>query len=202
MPPEKDSRREDAACHIVAVALSRSPRSADGPRNPSGQTWVTYPQVLAQVRTGPLIRAIINPALMDVEIKFRNLDEWHAYYPPGAQAQLQRLLHARHVHVIFVPRPKAATASTGTTGHPLRWALAGTAALALLAGGAILLSPPARLRLTGSRPAPPPCQEHDRGTCRSRRQDGAGDANPVDTVPGPRQGCGRHVPVRPVVTQR
>ena len=126
--------------HIVAVALSAVVASAPTAlAHPSGQTWVTYPQVLAQVRNGPLIRAIINPALMDVEIKFRNLDEWHAYYPPGAQAQLQRLLHARHVHVIFVPRPKASTASTGTTGHPLRWALGGTAALALLAGGAILL---------------------------------------------------------------
>jgi hypothetical protein len=139
MPPEKlpGARwRRRLVAAAAATALACAPTAL---AHPSGQTWVPYPQVLAQVRSGPLIRAIINPALMDVEIKFRNLDEWHAYYPPGAQAQLQHLLHARHVHVIFVPRPKAATASAGTTGHPLRWALAGIAVFALLAGGAVLL---------------------------------------------------------------
>ena len=126
-----------AAAVAVAIACFAPPALA-APAT-AGQTWVAYPELLAQVRSGPLIRAIINPTRMDVEIKFRNLDEWHAYYPPGAQQQLQRLLRARHVHVIFVPRPRAATASTAAGGHPLRWALAAAALLALLTGGAVLL---------------------------------------------------------------
>ena len=131
--------RSRSATAAVAALLALGSFGSVALAAPAGQTWVPYPEVLAQVRTGPLIRAIINPALMDVEIKFRNLDEWHAYYPPGAQAQLQRLLHARHVHVIFVPRRRAAPASTGTSGHPLRWGLAGAALLALLAGGTVML---------------------------------------------------------------
>jgi len=106
-----------------------------------GQTWVPYPRLLAQLRTGPLIRVIINPARMDVEIKFRNLDEWHAYYPAGAEPELQRLVRARRVHVIYVPRAKAAAATQTTSGggHPLRWALAGVAAAVVLAGTAAVL---------------------------------------------------------------
>jgi hypothetical protein len=65
---------------------------------------VSYERLLAQVRSGPLIRAIINPARSDAEIKFRNLDEWHAFYPRGAQPTLQRILRERHVRVLFVPR--------------------------------------------------------------------------------------------------
>jgi hypothetical protein len=79
-------------------------------------TWVSYPRLLRQVRSGPLIRAIINPARADVEIKFRNLQEWHAFYPRGAQATLQRLLHARHVRVLFVPRHPG-RASQSATEH-------------------------------------------------------------------------------------
>jgi hypothetical protein len=135
------SVRSLQAAAVVAVVLAcafSAPPALAAPST-AGQTWVAYPKLLAQVRSGPLIRAIINPTRMDVEIKFRNLDEWHAYYPPGAQRQLQRLLRTRDVHVIFVPRPPAATASTAGGGHPLRWALAGGALLALLTGGAVLL---------------------------------------------------------------
>jgi hypothetical protein len=132
-------RRSSGAALAAALAVASLAPAGLAAGTPSGQKWVAYPALLAQVRTGPLIRAIINPARMDVEIKFRNLDEWHAYYPPGAQPQLQRLLHERHVHVIFVPRPRATTASTSSGGHPLRWALAGVALAALLAGGAAVL---------------------------------------------------------------
>jgi hypothetical protein len=97
---------------------------------------VSYPALLTQVKSGPLIRAIINPARGDVEIKFRNLDEWHAYYPPNAQAALQRLLHARHIRVLYVPRHQARTSRPATVHHHLRYIAAGVAGgLALLAAG-------------------------------------------------------------------
>ncbi len=126
---------------VASLAVAVSAPAARAATVTAGQTWVPYPRLLAQLRTGPLIRVIINPARMDVEIKFRNLDEWHAYYPAGAEAELQRLVRARHVRVIYVPRRKAA-ASTQTTsggGHPLRWALAGVAAAVVLAGAAALV---------------------------------------------------------------
>lgn len=118
------------------MLLAATPGSAAGAAT-TGLVWVPYPKLLEQVRTGPLIRAIINPARLDVEIKFRNLDEWHAYYPAGAQQELQTLLRRRHVHVIFVPRPTAAATHSATGGHPLRWAVAALAAAALLVAAAL-----------------------------------------------------------------
>src|SRR5437868_5456779 len=50
-------------------------------------TWVSYPELLAQVRSGPVIRAIINRTRGDVEIKFRDLSEWEAFYPRRAAAR-------------------------------------------------------------------------------------------------------------------
>jgi hypothetical protein len=49
---------------------------------------VSYSALLREVRSGPLIRAIINPARGDIEIKFRDLSEWEAFYPPGARGTL------------------------------------------------------------------------------------------------------------------
>jgi len=97
-------------------------------------TWVSYQKLLQQVRSGPLIRAIINPARADVEIKFRNLLEWHAVYPPGAQDTLQRLLHARHVRVLFVPRHPARASRPTAVHHHLRYIAAGVLALFTLLG--------------------------------------------------------------------
>jgi hypothetical protein len=102
-------------------------------------TWVGYQTLLEQVRSGPLIRAIINPARRDVEIKFRDLLEWHAVYPAGAQGTLQRLLHARHVRVLFVPRHPARALKPAAAHHPLRLIAAGVVGLlALFAIGALL----------------------------------------------------------------
>jgi hypothetical protein len=102
-------------------------------------TWVSYPTLLTQVRSGPLIRAIINPARGDVEIKFRDLSEWHAFYPANAQPTLQRLLHARHILVLFVPRHSARTSRPTTVHHRLRYIAAGViGALALLTAGTFL----------------------------------------------------------------
>ena len=117
-------------------------------------TWVSYPTLLEQVRSGPLIRAIINPTRGDVEIKFRNLDEWHAFYPAGAQATLQRLLAARHVRVLFVPRHPVRTSKPATVHHHLRYIAAGVlAVLVVLAVGATLYL---RRRQAGAGPAEAP----------------------------------------------
>ncbi len=99
--------------------------------------WVSYPVLLAQVRSGPLIRAIINAWRRDVEIKFRNLNEWHAVYPAGAQPELQRLLRARHIRLLFVPRPRAKAPRRATVHHHLRYIAAG--AIAVLAALALLM---------------------------------------------------------------
>ena len=104
-------------------------------------TPVTYPQLLQQVRTGPVIRAIINRTRGDVEIKFKDLSEWEAFYPPGAQPQLQRLLHARHIRVLFATRPHAARSRPAAVHHHLRYiAAAILAALALILAAAFLYS--------------------------------------------------------------
>ena len=107
----------------------------------SAQTWVSYERLLAQARSGPLIRAIINPARSDAEIKFRNLDEWHAFYPSGAQPTLQRILRERHVRVLFVPRgAPARAAKPAAVHHRLRYVLAAAlVAAAAIAGAALLL---------------------------------------------------------------
>ena len=132
---------------IGAAALS-APASASA----YPETWVSYPAVLAQVRSGPLIRAIINPARSDVEIKFRNLDEWHAYYPPAEQPELQRLLHARRIRVIFVPRHQAHAARPASVHHTLRYLAAGVLAVGALAAGYVLLL--RRRRGSARRPGP------------------------------------------------
>jgi ATP-dependent Zn protease len=104
-------------------------------------TPVTYPQLLQQVRSGPVIRAIINRTRGDIEIKFRDLSEWEAFYPHGAQPQLQRLLHARHIRVLFAARPHAARSRPAAVHHHLRYfAAAILAALALIGAGAFLYS--------------------------------------------------------------
>jgi hypothetical protein len=106
-----------------------------------GATWVHYPQLLEQARSGPIIRAIINPLRGDVEIKFRDLSEWHAFYPASAQPTLQRVLYARHVRVLFVRRHPRKPAKSATIHHRLRYIAAGViGALALLAAGAFLYS--------------------------------------------------------------
>jgi hypothetical protein len=109
------------------------------PARAGAATWVGYPALLQQVRSGPLIRAIINHKRGDIEIKFRDLSEWEAFYPAGAQQELQRILHQRHVHVIFAGRPKA-KAKPGAVHHHLRYIAAGIlGALALLAAAWVLI---------------------------------------------------------------
>jgi hypothetical protein len=94
---------------------------------------VSYAQLLQQVRSGPLIRVIINLRGKDAEIKFTNLDEWRAYYPPGAQVQLEQLVHARHIKLKFAGAPHKRKA-TAAVHHHLRYVAAGVLAALLLAG--------------------------------------------------------------------
>ena len=100
-------------------------------------TWVSYSTLLKAIRSRPLIRAIINPARLDVEIKFRDGLEWHAFYPAGAQGTLQSMFRARHVRVLFVPVHRGSSLKPAA-GHPVRLIAAGLAfLLALIAGGVL-----------------------------------------------------------------
>jgi len=117
---------------LVVAAVGALGTTADPA---AAATWVSYQQLFAQVRSGHLIRAIINPSRGDVEIKFPNLDEWHAFYPPGAEATLSRALHDRHVRVLYVPRPQAPPPATAAH-HARSLAVAGSVCLlAVLLGG-------------------------------------------------------------------
>jgi hypothetical protein len=95
---------------------------------------VSYPELLAQVKSGPLIRAVINRKRSAIEIKFRDLSEWEAFYPAGAQHELQLILHQRHVRVIFASRHKA-KAKPHTVHHHLRYIAAGILGAFVLVGG-------------------------------------------------------------------
>src|SRR5438270_177265 len=86
---------------------------------------VSYPTLLQQIKSGPLIRAVINRKRSAIEIKFRDLSEWEAFYPPGAQPMLQRLLHERHIRVIFASRHHATHAKPRAVHHHLRYIAAG-----------------------------------------------------------------------------
>jgi hypothetical protein len=118
-----------AVLALLGVLVMASPASAT--------TWVSFPALLEQVKSGPLIRAIINPARGDVEIKFRNLSEWHAFYPRAEQSELQRLLDARHIRVLFVPRHPAA--KPAAAHHHLRYIAAAALAACVLGGGTAYL---------------------------------------------------------------
>ena len=121
---------------ITVVGALCLPATAAG-----AETWVSYPVLLKQVRSGPLIRAIINPVRGDVEIKFRDLSEWHAFYPASAQPALQRLLFARHIRVLFVKRHHRRVTKPATVHHHLRYIGAGViGALAVIAAGAFIYS--------------------------------------------------------------
>lgn len=116
---------------LLGAVVMASPASAT--------TWVSYSAVLTQVKSGPLIRAIINPARADMEIKFRDLSEWHAYYPRAEQAELQRLLAARHIRVLFVPRHQVVGARPAAVHHHLRYIAAAALLACVLIGGGYLL---------------------------------------------------------------
>jgi hypothetical protein len=114
---------------------------------------VSYGAIVAQIEQGPVVRAVINPSLRHVEIKFRDLSEWLAVYPPGAQPQLQRLLHRRHIRIVFASghRPQHRRAV-----HHLRYIAAGILVAALATVGAVLALDGRRRRRREPRAQTPP----------------------------------------------
>jgi hypothetical protein len=118
-----------SVCLLLAAAAPVPARAAQE---------VGYPVLLQQIKSGPLIRAVINRKGGDIEIKFRNLSEWKAFYPPGAQPMLQRLLHERHIPVIFASRHHHA-AKPRAVHHHLRYIAAGVLGALALVGGVLLL---------------------------------------------------------------
>jgi hypothetical protein len=128
-----------AAVWPLALAIMLAVMLGPPPAPALAATQVSYPELLREIRSGPLIRAVINPARGDIEIKFRNLSEWEAFYPAGARPSLQRRLHARHIRVIFASRHRARAAPARTVHHHLRYiAAAVLGALLLLGAGALV----------------------------------------------------------------
>jgi hypothetical protein len=142
--------RRYALVLVTLVALAAGPSAA------LAATPVSYEQLLHQIRSGPVIRAIINRPRGDIEIKFRDLSEWESPYPRSAQPMLQRLLHRRHIRVLFVAAPHATAARAAAVHHHLRYVLAAVlGGSALIAAGLYLLRRrrrSARAR-AGARPA-------------------------------------------------
>ncbi len=128
LAPVEPRTRRLLACALCAAALLLA---LTAPAPASAAKQVSYQQLLAQVRSGPLIRVIINLRGKDAEIKFSNLDEWRAFYPPGAQVELERLVHARHIPLKFAGRPHARKAPAAVH-HKLRYIAAGVLAAVLL----------------------------------------------------------------------
>ncbi|HWX52316.1 MAG TPA: hypothetical protein VNY34_03425 [Solirubrobacteraceae bacterium] len=118
------------AALLSALAIPAAPAPA--------ATWVSYPRVLQQIRSTPLIWAVVNRGPAHVEIKFHDLSEWKASYPRSEQARLLQLLHARHVRVIFAT-PRARHAAPVTVHHHLRYIAAGVLAALLVSGAAFYL---------------------------------------------------------------
>jgi hypothetical protein len=140
-----------AGAHGGPSATSAAPTpTSPGTVHTTGQVWVGYPRLLAQVRTGPVIRAIINPQRDDVELRFRNLLEWHAFYPSGAQPGLQRLLQERHIRTLFVARAQHSPVARSPARHRLRYIALGVLAAAIaLAIGLELYRRRRRVRVGG-----------------------------------------------------
>ncbi|HWX96108.1 MAG TPA: hypothetical protein VNZ01_04580 [Solirubrobacteraceae bacterium] len=135
------------AAALVALGIAARPALAATP--------VSYPQLLSQVRSGPVIRAIINRTRGDVEIKFRDLSEWEAFYPRGAQPELQRLLHERHIRVLFASRPQPRRSRPAIVHHHLRYIAAAIIAALAVIGAASYLYPRRRRAARPPAAAPP-----------------------------------------------
>jgi hypothetical protein len=116
---------------LLALGLTPAPALA--------ARWVSYPALLGQITTGPVIRAVINRPPAHVEIKFRDLSEWEATYPRSEQARLQRLLQARHIRVIFATPRHARQVRPAAVHHHLRYIVAGALAALALSGAALYL---------------------------------------------------------------
>jgi hypothetical protein len=126
-----------ASAGTATTAAAPTP-TTPGVVRTAGQVWVSYPRLLAQARAGPVVRAIINPQRADVELRFRNLLEWHAVYPRAAQPALQRVLRGRHIRTLFVARHQPAQPAR-PAHHRLRYIALGVLVAAVALAGGLLL---------------------------------------------------------------
>ena len=124
-------RRRVLIVALLAAALTCAAQA-------QAATWVSYPKLLGQVRSGPLQRAVINPTPVHIEIKFASGREWEAVYPRQDQHMLQRTLRARGIPVIFVPR-RQARARARPVHHRLRYITTAVLAAALAIGAGLFL---------------------------------------------------------------
>jgi hypothetical protein len=139
--------RRSALVLVPLLALACAPSAA------TAATPVSYQQLLHQISSGPVIRAIINRPRGDIEIKFRDLSEWESPYPRSAQPMIQRLLHKRHIRVLFVARPHPARPRPAAVHHHLRYIAAAALGALLLIGAGAYLSLRRRRRRSARAPA-------------------------------------------------
>ncbi|HEV7585804.1 MAG TPA: hypothetical protein VGO14_08505 [Solirubrobacteraceae bacterium] len=118
------------------------------PAGARAATPVSYPELLHQISSGPVIRAIINRPRGDIEIKFRDLSEWESAYPRSAQPMIQALLRRRHIRVLFVARPHTVRPRAAAVHHHLRYIAAGLLGALALIGAAAYVT--LRRRRSGS----------------------------------------------------
>jgi hypothetical protein len=144
------SVRRSVLVLVPLLALALAPSAA------LAATPVSYEQLLHQIYSGPVIRAIINRPRGDIEIKFRDLSEWESPYPRSAQPMIQRLLHQRHIRVLFAARPHSARPRPAAVHHHhLRYIAAAALAGLLLIGAGAYLSLRRRRSARGSAGAAP-----------------------------------------------
>ncbi len=114
-------------------------------------SWVSYPALVEQIRSGRVIRVIVNRELHDAEIKFRNLYEWKARFAPSQETPLVSLVRGRHIPLIFAAPPRSAHAAAPAVHHRLRWiATAVLLATLLLVAAVLERDRRARARETGA----------------------------------------------------
>jgi hypothetical protein len=147
--------RRTSAGLVLAVALLGPLSLTAAPAQAA--TPVGYQALLTQLESGPLIRAVINPPLRHIEIKFRDLSEWEAVYPPGAEPSLLALSHRRHIHVIFASRHHhpGKAGRPAAVHHHLRYiAAAVLGAIVVIGAVALALARRSRRRRPASAPSP------------------------------------------------
>jgi hypothetical protein len=108
------------------------------PATASAATSESYSTVVTQIKTIPLVHAVINPKGNHVEIKYPNGTEYIAVFPQGGQPALQRLLHERHIKIIFASRHQAKP-RPAPVHHHLRYIAGGILLGAIAVIGGVLL---------------------------------------------------------------
>jgi ATP-dependent Zn protease len=110
---------------------------AGGAALAAAQATESYQVLIAQVDSGRVIRAVVNPPLRHVKVTFRDGSEQEAVYPPQGEPSLLRTLHAHGVTIKFARRPKAKKTAT-TVHHHLRYIAAAVVGALIVIGGVLL----------------------------------------------------------------